>query len=360
MNSRERVHHNRRIPASRLHEFCVKAMLRSGMREEDAHITAEVLVTTDTWGTFTHGTKHLGGYLRRIRAGGTDPQAMPEVTGEGPSWIKVDGHAAMAMVSAHRGMELAIEKARHRGVGYAGVRNSTHFGAAGYYASMALEHDMIGIAMSNVDANTTVPGARGNVIGNNPLAYAVPAGGEFPILLDIALSTVAAGKIYAAQDLGTPIPNTWLVDADGLPTTDISHYPRVGSLLPMAGHKGYGLALLVEVLAAVLTGASMTTQVGLWGVEWDVPTDEGHAFIAIHVGAMMPIDVFKARVDWLIQEIHNAPKAKGADRVYLPGEMEWERRQEALKNGIPLPDDVVASLTKMADDVGLDPSWLAG
>jgi ureidoglycolate dehydrogenase (NAD+) len=347
-----------RIPASRLHEFCVKAMVRSGMREADAHITAEVLVTTDTWGTFTHGTKHLGSYLRRVRAGGTDPRAVPEVIAEGPTWAMVDGHSAMAMVSAYKGMELAIAKARQNGVGYVGVKHSTHFGAAGYYASMALQYDMLGLAMSNADTNMTVPGARGNVIGNNPLAYAVPAGAEFPIMLDMALSTVAAGKIYAAQDLGKPIPNTWLVDGDGLPTTDIGDYPRVGSLLPMAGHKGYGLALLVEVLAAVLTGAAMTSQVRLWGSEWDVPTDDGHAFIAVDVGAIMPLEVFRERIDWLVREIHSAPKAKGASRIYLPGEMEWEKRAVALERGIDLPDDVRASLIKMAHEVGLDPDEL--
>jgi LDH2 family malate/lactate/ureidoglycolate dehydrogenase len=225
---------------------------------------------------------------------------------------------------------------------------------------MASEQGMMGLAMSNVDANMTVPGARGNVIGNNPLAYAVPAGDEHPILLDIALSTVAAGKIYAAQDRNLPIPNTWLVDGDGLPTIDSSDYPRVGSLLPMAGHKGYGLALLVEVLAAALTGAAMTSQVRLWGSEWDVPTDEGHAFIAIDVGAIMPLDLFRARVDGLVREIHAAPKATGSERVYLPGEMEWERRAVTLAQGIDLPADVRASLHEMAGEVGLDPAGLFG
>jgi LDH2 family malate/lactate/ureidoglycolate dehydrogenase len=257
-------------------------------------------------------------------------------------------------------MTLAIAKAKENGVGYAGVKRSTHFGAAGYYASMALQHDMVGLAMSNVDANMTVPGARGNVIGNNPLAYAIPAGSEHPIMLDVALSTVAAGKIYAAQDRNLPIPDTWLVDGDGLPTTDISGYPRVGSLLPMAGHKGYGLALLVEVLAAVLTGAAMTSQVRLWGSKWDVPTDEGHAFIAIDAGAIMPLDLFQERVDWLVREIHAAPKASGSERIYLPGEMEWEKRAAAMEQGIDLPDDVRASLIRMAYEVGLDPGGLLG
>jgi LDH2 family malate/lactate/ureidoglycolate dehydrogenase len=275
--------------------------------------------------------------------------------GEGPAWALVDGKKAMAMVPSVMAMNLAIHKAKACGIGYAGVRHSTHFGAAGYYAAMAVEHDMIGLAMSNVDANMTAPGARGSVIGNNPFAYAAPAGEEHPIMLDVAMSAVAAGKIYAAQALGKAIPENWLVDDDGLPTTDIRDYPRVGSLLPMAGHKGYGLAVMVEVLAAVLTGAAVTKHVRPWlGPTIGELTDEGNAFVAIDIGAMMPVVEFKARMDGMIREIREAPKAKGSDRIYLPGEMEWERRTDALANGIPLPPDVLASLQGLAQDVGLE------
>jgi len=330
-------------------------MVKSGLREADARITADVLVTTDTWGTFTHGTKHLRSYLRKARAGGIDLQAVPELIGEGPAWALVDGNKSMAMAPSVMAMDLAIGKAKACGIGYAGVRHSTHFGAAGYYAAMAVEHDMIGLAMSNVDANMTAPGARGSVIGNNPFAYAAPAGEEYPIMLDVAMSAVAAGKIYAAQALGKAIPENWLVDDDGLPATDIRDYPRVGSLLPMAGHKGFGLAVMVEVLAAVLTGAAVTKQVRPWlGPTIGELTDEGHAFIAIDIGAMMPVTEFKARMDGMIREIRGAPKAKGSDRIYLPGEMEWERRTDALANGIPLPPDVLASLQGLAEDVGLE------
>jgi LDH2 family malate/lactate/ureidoglycolate dehydrogenase len=348
-----------RIRPETLHAFCVAAMVKAGLREADARITADVLVTTDTWGTFTHGTKHLRSYLRKARAGGIDLQAVPELIHEGPAWALVDGKKAMAMVPSVMAMNLAIRKAKACGIGYAGVRHSTHFGAAGYYANMAVEHDMIGLAMSNVDTNMTAPGARGSVIGNNPFAYAAPAGAAYPIMLDVALSAVAAGKIYAAQALGKAIPGNWLVDDEGLPTTDISNYPRVGSLLPMAGHKGYGLAVMVEVLAAVLTGAAVTGHVRPWlGPTIGEMTDEGHAFIVIDVAQMMPVAEFKARMDGMIREIHAAPKAKGAERIYLPGEMEWERRTDALTNGIALPADVLASLQGLAEDAGLDPQAL--
>jgi ureidoglycolate dehydrogenase (NAD+) len=343
----------RRIRIDDLQDFCVAAAVKSGMRPDDARVTARVLVTTDSWGVSTHGTKHLRLYLARIRGGGIDAQAVPAVVGQGPGWAMIDARKAMAMVSSCRAMELAIEKARASGIGYVGVKRSTHFGAAGFYANMAAEKGLIGIAMSNVDANMTVPGARGGVMGNNPFAYAVPVGDGHPIFLDIALSAVAAGKILAAKERGESIPDTWMVDENGLPTTDPADYLRLGKLLPMAGHKGYGLAVMVEVLAAVLTGASLTRDVKSWVVDVDQVTDEGHAFIAIDVGAMMPPDLFTRRVQALIRGIKDSPKAKGSERIYLPGEKEWENREEAVRSGIRLPPDVVASLLQMGEELGL-------
>ena len=341
----------RRIRIEDLEGFCVEAMLKRGMRHEDARVTANVLVTTDSWGVHTHGTKHLRMYLERVRAGGIDAQAVPRVTAEGPGWAMMDARKAMAMICSHRAMELAIEKARASGTGYVGVKQSTHFGAAGFYANMAADKGMIGIAMSNVDANMTVPGARGGGIGNNPFAYAVPAGEEHPVMLDVALSTVAAGKIFAARDRKEAIPDNWIVDENGVPTTNTADYPRIGTLLPMAAHKGYGLAVMVEVLAAVLTGASMTKDVKSWVLDLDQCTDEGHAFIALDVGAMMPLDLFKQRMDAMIRGIKASPLARGSERIYLPGEKEWEKREEAVRNGISLPDDVVANLVKMGEEL---------
>jgi ureidoglycolate dehydrogenase (NAD+) len=344
---------NRRIRIEDLQEYCVAAMLSCGMRAEDARVTARVLVTTDSWGVHTHGTKQLRMYLARVRAGGIDATAVPQVVGEGPGWAMIDARRAMGMVSSQRAMELAVEKARACGIGYAGVKQSTHFGAAGYYACLAAEKGMIGLAMSNVDVNMNAPGARGGVIGNNPFAYAVPAADGHPILLDVALSTVAAGKVGAALERGEPIPDTWLVDENGAPTTDAAAYPNRATLLPMGGHKGYGLAVMVEVLAAVLTGASITRDVKSWVLEPDKVTDEGHAFIAIDIGAMMPRHLFQERVDALVRGIRDSPKAKGASRIYLPGEKEWENREQAMRNGIRLPPDVVASLDRMGEEFGI-------
>ena len=343
----------KRVRPEKLLELCVYALKGAGLDDNDAGVVAQALVTTDTWGTFSHGTNHLRNYLKKIRAGGINPKAKPEVILEGHSWAVIDGHFAMGMVTGCRAMELAIAKGKADGIGYVAVRNGSHFGAAGYYASMALGHDMIGMAMSNTDANMVAPGGRTSVIGNNPFAYAAPAGSEHPILLDIAMSATASTKIFAAKAKGNTVPERWITDAEGLPTTDAGDWPNVGSMLPMAGHKGYGLALMVEVLAGVLSGAGVTRGVKPWLGLLSEGSDTGHAFIAIDVGRFMPVGEFKKRMDEMIRSIRESPKAKGSERIWLPGEMEWERRDRALRDGLQLPDHVLTNLIGLAEDVGL-------
>jgi len=182
------------VSRDQLDSFCVGAMVRCGMTEADARLGADVLVTTDLWGVHSHGVKALRTYLKRMRAGGLKARGVPRVVAEGPAWAVMDGDNALAMVSSCRGMEAAIAKAGATGIGNVSVRNSCHFGAAGYYAKLAAKADMIGLAMSNADVNMTVPGGKGKIIGNNPMAYAIPAGEEPPLMLDMALSTVAAGR----------------------------------------------------------------------------------------------------------------------------------------------------------------------
>ena len=294
--------------------------------------------------------------LLRLRPDRMDPTATPEIVAEGPGWAMVDGHYAIAMVSSCMAMETAIAKAKHAGIGYAGVRNSNHFGAAGYYTVMAAKQGMIGLSMTNTNPLVTVPGSRTAVIGTNPFSFAVPAGEEHPVFLDIATSVVAASKVITAKALGKKIPNDWIVDGDGTPTSDPNGYPEQGALLPMAGHKGYGLALLIEIIGAVLTGADTLSDVTLWLEEHPGPLNQGHAFIAIDVNAMMPIDQFKKRMDRLIREIKSAPKAKGAERIYLPGEKEWEYRERVLAEGLLLPPDAIERLAGLAEDFGMEMS----
>jgi ureidoglycolate dehydrogenase (NAD+) len=208
--------------------------------------------------------------------------------------------------------------------------------------------------VSNGNPNMTGPGARGSIVGNNPFAYAVPCAGGRSVFMDIATSTVASSKVWSAKALAKQIPNTWIVDEDGVPTTDLSKYPAACSLQPMAGHKGYGLAVMIEILAAVLTGAAIIDEVESWLLNLPDLTKMGHAFIAIDINAMNPILHFKERMNTLVQSIQQAPKAKGEKRIFLPGEIEWEKREKALKQGIILPEDVLANLLTLANDEGLD------
>ncbi len=356
MNSAQPI---QRIPAAELEAFCMDALRRCGLSEADARVTTDALVTTDSMGVTTHGVKSLRGYARRLRGGGLRADAVPRIAREGPAWAVVDGQSAIGMVASDFAMRAAIRKARAAGVAYVGVYNSCHFGAAGVYVNLAARADMIGLAMANDKPSMAVPGSRSAVLGSNPFAYAVPAGEEDPLFLDIASSAVAGGKIRIAQSLGQPVPDTWLVDAEGLPTTDPAGFPHRSSLMPFAGHKGYGFAAMIETLSAMLTGGAAMAQVGSW-IDDDpaLPTQHCAAFLAFDVGAITPIGPFKARMDAMIRGLRQAPKAAGVERIYVPGEMEWEKRREALALGIPLPADVLDSLRGLAGDLGLRADWL--
>jgi len=344
-----------RCSIAALRKFCMAALAATGVSQRDAEVAADVLVTTDAWGVFTHGTKSLAGYLRRLKGGGLRATAQPTIVSERPGWAVVDGQSALGMIPSVMAMDLAIAKAQTQGIAYVGVRNSCHFGAAGYYAWLAARAGLIGIAMANDIPSVTAPGARGKITGSNPIAYAVPAGRHPPMMLDMAISTVAGGKVYAARTLGQPIPDNWIVDGDGRPTRDPSVFPQAGALQPFAGHKGYGLALLIESLSGILTGGAVSRGIGSW-MQGDPtqPTLHAAAFLAIDTALVMPAAEFAQRVDAFIDEIHAAPKADGAERIFVPGEKEWDHYKRATAAGIDLPADVVASLREAAGLAGIE------
>jgi ureidoglycolate dehydrogenase (NAD+) len=341
------------ISVSRLEALCTEAFRRAGLSDVNAASAADVLVTTDSWGVFTHGTKALRGYVRRLLAGGLRPDGRPSVIQEGPAWALVDGDSSLGLVTSVFAMHKAIEKARASGTAYVGVRNSSHFGAAGYYSSLAAEAGLIGMAMANDIPSVAAPGSAGAITGSNPFSFAVPAARHRPLFLDMSVATVAGGKVYAARERGESIPSGWLIDAAGKPTTDANAYPEYATLTPAAGHKGYGLALLVETLSGCLTGAQTTWGIRSWlAGDLGVPTMHGAAFLVIEPAAMA--SDLPQRVSELIDEIHGAERADGVERIFVPGEMEWERRERALREGIALPSDVVASLRDLQGLVGLD------
>ncbi len=342
------------ISLDALESFCERALTAVGVSPSAAKTTATALVTTDSWGIFTHGTKLLAGYIRRIRHGGLRSDCAPQIAAEGPAWAIVDGQSTLGQVASTFAVERAIDKARTCGIAYVGVRNSCHFGAAGYYAWLAARANMIGLAMANDVPSVAAPGSRGAIIGSNPIAFAVPAGERDPILLDISLATVAGGKVYANMKRGEPIPAGWLIGPDGRPTNDGALYPEHASLAPMSGHKGYGIGLLIETLSGLLSGASFTHRIGSWIFgDPSQPTDHGAAFIIINVASLMAPTQFAERVATLIDEIHCAPPADSCERVMLPGEREWAHRRRASAEGLQLPSDVTHSLEHLAQELGL-------
>jgi ureidoglycolate dehydrogenase (NAD+) len=347
------------VPIDSLRAFCIAALRDAGLRESDAETTADALVTADALGVFMHGTKLLSGYLNRLRGGGYRPMGKPWIEREGPAWAVIDGDSALGQVGCVFAIQTAIAKARNVGLAFVGLKNTGHIGAAGYYAELAARQGLIGVVLGNDTPSVAAPGSRGAVLGSNPIAYAVPVGDDDPIVLDMATAAVAGGKVYAAHQRGEPIPATWLIGQDGRPTTDSRLYPHRASLAPMAGHKGYGLALLAEILAGVLPGGAMTWQIGSWMFDDpDQPSGHNAAFLAIDVATIAPPAEFATRMRSLVAEIHLAPTAEGVERVLHPGEREAAHRRQAVRDGIALPDDVRAKLGEVARETGLAAEWL--
>ncbi len=352
MNNKEKT-----IKLDDLKKFCFQVLVKEGMGEEDARITAEVLSEIDGYGTHSHGTKNLHNYIRKMRAGGIDINGHCEVVTDGPSYTLIDSHSSIGMVPAYKAMESTIKKAKNNGIACSVVRNASHFGAAGYYANMASKENLIGLVFSNVDANMTIPGAKGKVMGNNPLAYSVPAGRYLPIFLDIAMSSVASLKVVQARKDRKSIPDNWIIDEEGLPTTDPSRYPDVGAMQPMAAHKGYGLALLVEILTGVLSGGGVMNEVPSWLFSMEEKNNVSHMFIVIDVSKFMDTNIFNNKIENMIEYLHSTPKAKGTERIYYPGEIEWERYKLSLENGLVLPKDLEESLADLQEESGIKINW---
>lgn len=345
---------NERIASKALHEFIVKALESTGVPAEGAGITAGSLVTTDAMGVFTHGSKLLAGYLKKLRGGGYSAIATPEILRQGPGWAVIDGHSCLGQIGCDFATKVAIEKARATGVAYVGLIETGHIGAAGQFAALAARQGFIAMITGNDIPSVAAPGSRKAVLGSNPIALAIPVSGRDPILLDIATAAVAGGKVYAAIQRGEAIPPTWLIGPDGHPTCDGTLYPDDVSLAPMAGHKGYGFGLWCEVLSAILPGGRSTWEVGSWIFDPpDRPSWHNASLTLYDVGMIAPRNEFDARIARLIDEIHQAPVAEGIENVLLPGEREWANLHESSRLGIALPPDVIAKLKEASDLTGV-------
>ena len=306
--------------ASDLKDYVVRFFTKLDVPEADAKIAAEILVSADLRGVDSHGVIRLNTYYgSRLRKGLIDPHPQVKILAETPATMRIDGGTGLGQVVGHQAMKRCIEKAKEVGMAMVTVKNSNHYGIAGYYAMMALEEGMIGISYTNAQPLVAPTYGRTAVLGTNPIAVAVPAGKERPYVLDMATSIVPIGRITVYQKSGRQIPEGWGVDKEGNVTTDPNAVLNGGALMPlggidvMRGYKGYGLAMLVDIFTGVLSGAATASSVGHPGQ--NMPADVGHFFQVIRIDALRPIDEFKAHMDTFIQELKNAPKAAGQPRI---------------------------------------------
>lgn len=357
-----------RVHAQPLTDFCVRVFEKLDVPPEDARITAEVLVLADLRGIGSHGVARLRRYVDGLRTGIMLAHPQVKTITETPATALIDAGAGLGQPVSHRAMQKAIQKALDVGAGFVTVRNSNHYGIAGYYAMMALEHDCIGISMTNADVLVVPTFGRDAVLGTNPIAVAAPAGKERPFVLDMATSTVPRGKLEVYDRLEKPMPLGWATDERGIATSDahrvLENFKKRagGGLLPLggegellSGHKGYGLALWVDVFCAVLSGAAYANLVYPKTPDGKpLPANLGHFFGAWRVDGFRPVDEFKAAMDDLQQRLKAVPKAEGQARIYIHGEKEYEKTEEYRRDGIPLNPKVVADLKAIAQEVGVE------
>ncbi|MGE5508872.1 MAG: Ldh family oxidoreductase [Chitinophagales bacterium] len=343
-----------RVDHAALREFCADVLIAEGVPEDDARIVADSLVEANLRGVDSHGVIRLSMYVERMQKGGNRRTTdLTEV--QGTSGLTVlDAHNGLGQVASHKAMQLAIARARETGLAAVGVRNSSHFGMAAYYSMLALEHDMIGLALSNTNVNMTTSTSAKPGVANNPWSATIPAGQELPVVIDMASSIVAAGKLMNAIAKGEKVPLGWGVDADGRLTDDPAKIFYGGSLLPFGGYKGYAIALLIDVLCGVLTGSGFGHEVSSPTKDRAKPTRAGHFFLALDLKAVGDPADFKARMDRMIADLHALTPAEGVDRVRVPGELEFEAHRERTANGIPLPQAIWEDLRRTGAAHGIE------
>jgi LDH2 family malate/lactate/ureidoglycolate dehydrogenase len=335
----------------------VTAVFRScDLSPEDAALVADSLVVADLRGVHSHGVLRVPEYVRKLTADGVDPRGRPAVVRELGACLVVDGGNSMGQIGAGFAMDRAIERARAAGIAAVAVRGSNHCGAMAYYAMRALPEDMIGLATTNALPTMAPWGGAERLLGINPLAVAVPAATERPIVYDAAFSATAHGKVRVYRQKGLALPEGWALDREGRPTTDPAA-ALDGLLQPIGGFKGTALAMLMGILSSMLSGAAYGTELG--SME-DGPRagQDGHFLAAISVGAFEDVDRFKARVDGAVRQLHAARRAPGVERIYAPGEPEFETAARYAREGIPLSRETVADLAATATARGVDAAGL--
>jgi L-2-hydroxycarboxylate dehydrogenase (NAD+) len=354
-----------RISHTVLNGYVAQLLVELGVREEHARITAEVLISANLRGIDSHGVARTRRYVQGLRDGVMVAEADIQVVQETPVTALLDGGAGLGQVVGVQAMRLAMEKALAAGVGFVSVRNSNHYGIAGYYSMMALEEDLIGISMTNAAPLVVPTFGKDAVLGTNPMSVAVPTGRERPFVLDMATSVVTRGKLEQYDRREEPLLQGWATDSKGLPTSDAGEVlsnmkERLGGgILPLggageelSGHKGYGLALLVDILCGVLPGAGYAA--GVYPKDESgkpLPADIGHFFGALRVEGFRPLGEFKDSMDDIVRALKISAKAEGQERIFLHGEKEFETADERMRLGIPLHPKVASDLRSLGEEL---------
>ena len=343
------------VTYERLQAHIATALHTVGLPAPDAEKVATLMAQADLQGSDGHGVIRLPQYVKRIRAGGMNTRPDIRVVHEKAAMAVLDGDNGMGHLVVSRAAELAIEKARTAGVAWVGVRSSNHAGPASLYARMPIAHDMIGLYFAVGNANHLPPwGGMEMLLSTNPIAVGIPTGTEPPVVLDMATTVAAYGKVKAKAKAGEMMPEGWMIDRLGQPLLDPKRADE-GFLLPIGGHKGYGLALIVGLLAGTLQGAAMGKQVVDFNKDHTSKTNTGQAILVIDLRAFGDPAAFKAQVDSLVRDLRSGERLGGIDRIWLPGEQSHFKRERYRAHGIPVSAGVVADLALLAAELGTEP-----
>jgi LDH2 family malate/lactate/ureidoglycolate dehydrogenase len=341
----------RRFSLAELTSLVAAAFTRAGVPEEQATVAADVLVEAEARGIESHGVRMLPSYVSRLRHGGFNPAANPQVTREGPAVALLDGQNGLGVVVATRAMAIAIAKARQAGIGACAAFNSNHYGAASCYALQACREGMIGVATTNSVAAVAPPGGRVGRVGNTATAYAVPTEEEPPLALDVSMSTAARSRFIIHAERGLPLPEGWAIDAQGQPTTD-ARAGLGGYLLPLgsptAGHKGLGLALLMDSLSGALSGARFGIELQRMTDDDPRPYNIGHFLLALDPSWFGDPAALRRKIDRMIRDLRATPTQPGVERVYAPGERSHARWLDARQHGVEIAADLADRIAVLA------------
>lgn len=354
------------IPFGIIEKFIVKTLEAYGVPAQDASVVADVLITADKFGFDSHGSNRLKAiYLDRIKTGILDAVTTPEIIRQGPTTAVIDGHNGLGHVIAKQAMQMAIDKAAAFGMGMVAVRNSTHFGIAGYYALMAANNNMIGITGTNARPSVAPTFGVENMLGTNPMTFAMPTDEQFPFLLDCATSITQRGKIEMYARKNIPLQQGWVVDMDGISKTDpqlvmqdllegrAALCPLGGLGEDLGGYKGYGYATVVEILSAALQSGSYLKM--LMGFEngKQTPYPLGHFFMAIDVNAFTQVDDFKKTTGNILRELRESKRVPGQERIFTAGEKEFLTFQQRKDKGVPFNEKLLEEFSMLAKELNL-------